>query len=450
MVSLAILVLLMTILSVAFVTGAQVFRDCKALGDMEGKLRSAIQLLRNDLQGYHFNGNKRISDPNFWANGPPDQGFFRIWQQTGAAQDGGSGTTDLEGVSTYTSTGTWLHFTVNMRGNKLQSFFQADLSQATATPLLGNFASAGPPPTYNQLPYDPPLASQHQDPGVPVYRSQWAEVAWFLKPNGAVAGTTPLFALYRRQVLAVPDNMSLNWNPNPTYSPANPPPHWPGPLSAASTTGYDEISYKTDATPSFYFNTANDLTQPARRFGMASQTTGSGPPPVYSSTLPSTVLTTTDAAYGGLPLQPDGTYPISPNGYVFSDVVVTDVVSFDVRVLGSGTKDFADLASVPANSIVNPAFSNVYINGVAQQVYVYDTWSSTKDGSYDYSNWNLSYPATGPTTGTNTSVPLRRLFNPTTGNYATSDVQIQAIQVSIRIWDFKTGQARQATVVVAM
>jgi hypothetical protein len=183
---------------------------------------------------------------------------------------------------------------------------------------------------------------------------------------------------------------------------------------------------------------------------MACQSTSSGPPPVYSSTLPSTVLATTDATYAGLPLQSDGTYPISPNGYIASDVVVADVISFDVRVLASGTKDFADLASVPANSIVNPAFNNVYINGIAQKVYVYDTWSSTKDASYDYSNWNLAYPATGPIAGTNTSVPLRRLFNPTTGNYLTSDIQIQAIQVSIRIWDFKTEQARQATVIVDM
>ena len=94
-------------------------------------------------------------------------------------------------------------------------------------------------------------------------------------------------------------------------------------------------------------------------------------------------------------------------------MILTDVVSFDVRVLIAGQTDFTDLASLPAQSYVNPAFGSVYVNGTAQQVYVYDTWSGSRDGTYDYSSgWNLSYPVSGSVTGSNTSVPLRRLFNP--------------------------------------
>src|SRR5205085_9265185 len=44
------------------------------------------------------------------------------------------------------------------------------------------------------------------------YNSQWAEVGYFLKANGALAGgATPLSALYRQQLLAVPESALLNW-----------------------------------------------------------------------------------------------------------------------------------------------------------------------------------------------------------------------------------------------
>ena len=44
MVSLALIIFLMSILSEAFVNAAQVFRDLKAVGDLAGRLRSATQL----------------------------------------------------------------------------------------------------------------------------------------------------------------------------------------------------------------------------------------------------------------------------------------------------------------------------------------------------------------------------------------------------------------------
>ena len=255
--------------------------------------------------GYHFNGNKRLSDPNFWTNGPPEQGFFRIWQQAPAKQDGGAGVTDLEGVPSYMSTGTWLHFTVNKRSNNLQDFFVGDMSLSPANTSI----------LLNQLPGDPPLDSKYQDPSVAgqVYRSQWAEVAWFLKPNGATAGTTNLYTLYRRQVLGVQDNYAVNWNQTNGSVAAPPPVQY---VAQPPSNGYDDISYKTyvDGMGNawFYFNSPTDLTQPARRFGMVAYTTSPGTPPTYSAIqLPSSLLGS-DAAYAGLPQQSDGTYPIFP------------------------------------------------------------------------------------------------------------------------------------------
>jgi prepilin-type N-terminal cleavage/methylation domain-containing protein len=453
LVSMALILFIMAILSEAFSTAAQVFRDFKALGDMAGRLRSVTQLVRDDLRSYHFSGNRRLSDANFWAKGPPDQGFFRIWQQAAEVQEGSSTTVDYEGVPSFTSTGTWLHFTVNKRGNNSTDFFLADLSQVSSgSPLLG-YGALSP------IPGDPPLDSKYQYPSASVYTSQWAEIAWFLKPNGAtitntINGTvtsTPLYSLYRRQVLAVADNYNLNWTPN--YQGATSPP----PYSASSTTGYDDICYKTDSTPNFYFNSPSDVTQPTRRFGMGTQTTTAGvsgtTPAVYSSTLPASLLAATDPTYAGLPLQSDGTYAISPNGYVASDIVASDVISFDVRVLVAGNSDFYDLKTLPGATMTNSVFASpVFFNGSSAPVtvQVFDTWSSVKDGTFDYSGWNLSYPSTGTTTGTSTTVPLRRLYNTTAGSYFTSDIQILAIEVSIRVWDFKTEQARQITVIVDM
>jgi prepilin-type N-terminal cleavage/methylation domain-containing protein len=460
LVAMALILFIMAILSEAFVDAAQVFRDFKALGDMAGRLRSVTQLVRDDLKGFHFGDNRRISDPNFWANGPPQQGFFRIWQQSADVQEGSATTFDYEGLPSFTATGTWLHFTVNKRGNTPKDFFLGDLSNAAAgCPLLGSVSNPSP------INGDPPLDSKYQYPSGTVYTSQWAEIAWFLKPNGAtindnIAGTltsTTLYSLYRRQVLPVQNNYNLNWTPN-WQGGAAPPPY-----SASPTTGYDDISYKVDSNGNFYFNDASDVTQPTRRFGMATQTTTAGvagspgTPAVYSSTLPSSLLATTDATYGGLPIAADGSYPISPNGYVASDIVASDVISFDVRVLIAGQTDFTDLFSLPSNSFTNTALNSVFFNGSSTptSVRVYDTWSATKDALYDYSGWNLSYPASGSASGTNTTVPLRRLYSATggsmgTGGYLPNDIQILAIQVTIRVWDFKAEQARQITVVVDM
>jgi type II secretory pathway pseudopilin PulG len=414
LVAMALILFIMTILSEAFVTAAQVFRDFKALGDMAGRLRTATQLLRDDLHGYHFDGNRRLSDPNFWANGPPTQGFFRIWQQAAAVQEGGSSVTDLEGVPSFTGTGTWLHFTVNKRGHNFQDFFLADLSGAAGSPLLG------PIP----VPGDPSLDTKYQEPTVSVFKSQWAEVAWFLKPNGssisqnvgATTTTTNLYTLHRRQLLAVPDNYNLNWTPNSFASSAPPP--YPAP---ASPTGYDEISWQS-VGGNMYFDDPHDLTVPERRFGMNS----------------------TGGSQGGVPPQPtDGSYPISPNGNVSADVVLSDVISFDVRILVFGNREFFDLMTLPGAVFTNSTFNTGItitdpITGTPSAspvpIKVFDTWSNVKDGTYDYSGWNN----TG--TPSATTIPLR--------TYNGADIRIQAIQISLRIWDYKTEQARQVTLIV--
>jgi hypothetical protein len=289
------------------------------------------------------------------------------------------------------------------RGNNPQDFFLADLTSAGASPLLG--------PLPNAL-KGPPVDSRYQDPAGKSYKSQWAEVAWFMKPNGAKvevvpSSNTPLFSVYRRQRLAVQDN-NLNWSTNS--------PPYPAPVvwTAALQNAYCDVSCWQNGT-NFYFNLPLDLTVPERRFGMS--------------------LT---ANSGGIPTEPDGSFPIytTATGNVTADIVLNDVISMDVRVLainqGTAQSEFKDLIQLSAlpgytwtNSIFGPSGSGVTVNGTSQKVYVFDTWSSVNDGLSNYSTW--------ATPGTATSVPLQ--------------IQLLAIQVSFRVWDFKTEQARQLTVI---
>jgi hypothetical protein len=229
----------------------------------------------------------------------------------------------------------------------------------------------------------------------------------------------------------MPDN-SLNWSA-------------PGPFAGTSMLGYEDMSCKSDGT-NIYFNSPADLTIPQRRFGMVTQYVGgTAQQNLPSQQYPFTAVATTDASYGGVPIASDGTYPIwatSPASNTYdqvyksityskatSDVVIADVLSFDVRFLRPGDPEFVDLTGMTMNNTTFGS-SGLTINGNANTaVKVFDTWSQTKDGTYDYSGWN-------GTTATSTTVPLQ--------------AQILAIKVTIRIWDFKTEQARQASIVVAM
>src|SRR5919201_6944902 len=85
LVAMALIVFIMSILSGAFVAATKGFRDLKAAGDMAERLRSVSAQLRRELAADHFAGKLRMSQDNFWLNGPPEQGFFRVWQ--GSRQD---------------------------------------------------------------------------------------------------------------------------------------------------------------------------------------------------------------------------------------------------------------------------------------------------------------------------------------------------------------------------
>jgi prepilin-type N-terminal cleavage/methylation domain-containing protein len=467
LVALALTLFIMSILSEAFFAGTKVFRDFKAIGDMTRRLRTASRLLLNDLAAPHCldSGNatnpsniRYLNDVNFWSTtptpkGPPAEGFFRFGQ---SGADGNEGS-DLSGVPSYTNAGqSWLHFTVVGQGQSPQAFYRS--YPPTGSLLLNDSSYALLPTIVNQN-----GDSRYQDyasggTGAATYttfNSPWAEVAWFMQPATQaptnINGVTSLFTLYRRQRVAWPLGSS------------------PSPPSITTTTDStpDDVSCETDnATPTahYHFNTPNDLTMPPLRFGMLSYTgaTTAGLP-----TGPPLPVAPTDAAYSGQflnPLTGSTGYPAFPSGYSkFSeDIVLTDVISFDVRVLIPGATDFTDLfTTTPTPSTIpnlasyatylnagkyypqNPAYLFVPAAGSATLsglttptgTLVFDTWSQGIGGTgmtyYNYTVWNETTAGTG------------------TGSYAYAPLQVPilAIKVSIRIWDSKSETARQVSII---
>lgn len=412
LVAMALVMFIMAILSQAFVQATGTFRNLKSTGDMAEKLRATTQLLGRDLGADHFEGKKRLSNPNFWLNGPPEQGFVQILHGSPSFPpvppppptarnfiESVSG--DVLGINSFISTDHSLAFTIKLRGNQMGDFPSA--------------SAAGGGAILSAIPNFGPTESRYQVTSGGAYNYQWAEVAWFLQPSmNPITGTqdmtvadpqninpitglpyqpVPLWTLLRRQRLLVPDNSQV------PAQPIAPPPSPPD-------GNFLEASCWANGA-NLYFNNPIDITDPQRRFG------------------------------GGV-----GAYTPIPQGLGAlsgSDIQLTDVVSFDVRVLvqgmTGGNDPFVTLFSVaPAFNNTNPNFFPANAAGPA----VFDTWTSINDGlGLSYAQWNVG--------GTATSIPLWNAnAQPPAGPI------ILAIQISIRIWDLKTNQTRQVTIVQAM
>jgi prepilin-type N-terminal cleavage/methylation domain-containing protein len=435
LVAMALVVLIMAILSEAFAAGLEAFRELKAIGDMDGRLQSVSTVMRRDLIADHFEGKKRLSDASFWNDGPPREGYFRLWHAAPRLLEG----LDADGNPSFRTADHALQFTVKLRGNQRGDFFSSQVPPLS--PLL-------------TLPTDffgfQPDA-KYQDTAT-TFNSQWAEIAYYLRPNGTSAAGTPLFALYRRQRLAVPNSEAANelqpvlMNNAVQY--------------AAQLANYAEVSCvkRNPAVAAFpdvlHFNTPTDLTIPARRFGMAVD-----PNPVQPPSIGGVWPPAWDPRDAGFPTdaqfpQVTNRYPeftsttdnqnANPNANLAgADAILTDVVSFEVTALVAGGVDFVDLYDVGFNPVrFNSAFyrpvsaPNTNLNGPA----VFDTWSNARDEFYNYSYfrdqtgneftiWN--------TPGSTRSAPL-------------NGVRILALRITLRVWDLKTQLTRQVTITQEM
>ncbi len=342
MVSVALVLFIMVILTEAFGKGLESFRTLKAIGDMESRLRAATDILRRDLAADHFEGKRRLSDPvqRWQGMGVPLVGFFRMEQNASATTSEGD---DADLIAYWRGLDS-LYFTVKLRGNNRSEFFQANLAPVTA----GDPASPLLNPAVRSTFFDQPSDARFQDTPNS-YASQWAEVLYVPIANGTTTpGGDPLYTLFRGQLVVVADNSRLNWASTP---PNGCPIAVPQPSMPVEEQHKEMSCYRKEITSGkfiLYFNNPSDLVSRSNR------------------------------TFAKRPL---AQWPLMP--------VLTDVVSFKVE-------------QMPVNGEINPAPGN---------------------NTIDTENWGAGGSGGNP---------------------------IRAVRITIRVWDAKTRQTRQITVIQDM
>ena len=439
MVAMALIILMLSIMSQAFVIATGVMQGLKEVADMQEKIRPAITLLQRDLGANHFEGSKKLSDPEFWDNGPPREGYFMLWQDK--PYDVAEGTTNNVTFSQSAAAANhMLAFTVKLPGKSPNDFFESSLGGA-----FGNlfFNGVGTPlgMTDSNI--------RRFESNANLIHSDWAEVAYFLGPHNDPRGTLndavitpdgytdgktgpalPYFNLYRQQRLVLP-----------SYNVAG--------VTLPGIIQNSQISYE-NGTPSY--NKPLDLTVPWKR-SMGNRTNISNTPLVggvltanHYLGKPNSILTS-----AGMKLLPLFTEYIG-NTTINTDIIATNVISFDVKLLTDDQYDYETL-----NTILNrvPYSLNPAV-GYSPSL-VFDTWTTDQGSStlpvpkYDIGEWNSIPNKWQP------SIPASSATIPVWGWYQASanpadkkpykGLNIKAVQISIRVWDQKSNTAKMFVIV---
>jgi prepilin-type N-terminal cleavage/methylation domain-containing protein len=430
LVAMALTLFLMVILSEAFSAGLGAFRQLKAVCDLQEKLRTAATIIRRDLRANYYvftkpaaslappsGANKRLSFFDFADTvhfQPPTEGFFRLWQEGALVNEG----TDGDGIASLRmqTTDNLLHFSINLEkdGN-----YRPESYLSVPVPTTGK-------PPGSLWPQDSgPVDLQTGD----LLRSQTGEVAYFLGPNptgttdttkSGSFGGVPLFALYRRQLVAITSGLPNDANAINSQLPATQRPNYSNSNKPPEDNIYYEVSCKQDpqANARVYFNTPADLTIPERRFGTVPTQLGAGQPLIPG---------------------PPHSYPTLadqvnvPPDVAGDDILLPNVVSFGVKILAPAkSSDFIDLfdSTISSDLTLN---QNAAINSYNARVF--DTWSYQTSGSptfYDYSGWNT--PAGANYNQVRMPMPIK----------------VIAVQIILRVWDEKSERTRQITIVQDM
>ena len=468
MVAMALIILMLSIMSQAFVIATGVMQGLKEVADMQEKIRPAITLLQRDLGANHFEGSKKLSDPEFWDNGPPKEGYFMLWQDQ--ANDVAEGWIGIDKVNFSQSAALANHmlaFTVKLPGKSPNDFFES----SSFTPLFGNlfFNKVSNPAVVN----NPPQVTDDTPKGMldsnirrfekdsSLIHSDWAEVAYFLGPHvasnvnypspapdgytdGKSSPALPYYNLYRQQRLVLP-----------SYNIAGvvlPP--------AGTTSNREEISSElyTGASNTGTFNKPSDLTIPWKRMGSRNFNLLGSQIPINPSANPITY------------------YPLfseySSAAKVYTDIIATNVISFDVKLLTDSRFDFEDLFTIGRqapykshDAIFNystPPPLNTRPTNLNRAVF--DTWTTDQGngpnnvprydlGVYGAQRWRPTTYTQNYTDRSNLLLnPLKSYFD----NYNmipfwnwnnNTGLNIKAIQISLRVWDQKSNTAKMFVIV---
>ena len=411
MVAMALIILMLSIMSQAFVIATGTMQGLKEVADMQEKIRPAITLLQRDLGANHFEGSKKLSDLEFWDKGPPKEGYFMLWQDK--ASDVAEGVTNNVTFSQSAALANhMLAFTVKLPGKSPNDFFDSGLGAS-----FGNifFNGAGTPlgMTDSNI--------RRFESNANLIHSNWAEVAYFLGPHNAGAtpvadGNTdgknnppslPYFNLYRQQKLVLP-----SFNISGVT------------LPVATAAIKEEISCETSTGT---FNKPSDLTVPWKRMGNRTLNhLGNRVGPLFSEF-------------------------VNPSSKVNTDIIATNVISFDVKLLTDLRYDYEDLTTILSQGSYSayPPVSNYALANGNAAIRVFDTWTTDQGNAansipkYDFGFWNNitgKWQPSGNTAGNNSLIQVWNVTNNT-------GLNIKAVQISLRIWDQKSNTAKMFVVV---
>lgn len=411
LVAMALILFIMSIISVAFVDSTESFRLFRARAELSEKLRFITQTLRADLRANHFENNRRLSDPDFWAEGPPRAGYFRVEQLR-------SGTPILTMdndpiLSAIPDDKHALMFTSFLQGQDYKGFHS--VSDASLSPLRGWLETNGSRS-------DSRLETGNS------YNSPDAEIGWFL--GGVDTNTMPavtqfdfaknsasfdrlhagdlgvtLYKLYRRVAPMLPCEIPSNSSP-PTFNPSL----------------LDRISV---IPPAVTVNTAKD-----RFNGITSQLDPNADVPSRRF-FGRYMASNTVAGWKGANLN---TRLLKDGGAAADWAVVADnVLSFSIEIWPEGASGFTDVRS---------GFGSSLAGGQA----VFDTWcgrpmDAGRGVNADFESITGNNMPKWRDRTDSSCVPMTAFM----GNGLPR--RLLAVRITIRLYDLNTKSTWQATVI---
>lgn len=455
LIALALSIFIMAILSEAFVKGLEVFGQYKALADLEQRLRTVANIVRRDLRAQHFDGGRKLSEctasgkPMPMLDGlraapytaieaqillrqleqykfkSPGEGFFSVeeWPNRPAGATTFFEGVDASGRPSYRDRPAFapggglavssdvLHFTSKLEGNEPDKFFYG----RTTGPLdnAGN------------------VLARYDAPGNGMYTNPAAELLYFLHTDDSANlpgvdtanGPVLTFNLYRQAYLLIPSYFKAT-------------PALMGDASFANNVSFrrtNDVSgnFSASPTPGVYFNTMADVQHRDNRVDAGA------------------IRSPRDL---GAPLNREG-----------SDILLTNVISFNVQVFdpfaykipvglpgggpvsGRGAYvDIGDVLTAPginiaptaagdAGDFLQPVYGGPvntlpFTNPITAQpvVTMFDTGTSRFEGTPGGGAFS---PAASPST---------HLF------------PFPSIQITIRVYEPKSRQTRQITIIQDM
>lgn len=475
MVAAALSITIMWILSESFKIGIDFARTARSTGDMMTQLNNAGQMMMRDLQAQHFSAAGAMRNPNanampdtlstqgmnaqtnlsnlFSATGyTPPAGYFRLVSpppQSSIVDNSESYSITTTNPPTVTATGAQLQFT---------SFLPQGLPQnqfvATAPPGSGNiyFSRAA------EIGYFIAASGLTTEPIIPTPGLLAEQPA--LTANPQLLAGQPLYNLYRRQRLVAVNTDYAQLSPVAGAIAA--PPNLNAPITPP-TPAQPNPYYDPNAADVISF-TVNPANQPQRfqvntlaSFGLANTYTAPPAPPVPATRVPMVPLTTA--------------------GRVGDDIVISNVLSFEVLAAWNPVPYPAVTQPPPNKALppqaipfprpftVRPGMSTPVPNIPGAPTYPTSTTSPLNSNyPFDYLpllNLNLAQQHTFDTwyqiypNPKNANQQLVQNWNnfalaPFNPNLIPMPARITALQITIRIYDPKTKQARQNTWRVAM